>query len=98
MFPGSMVPPGVQMAAMEQRREGLENEEALAQRYGHVVRMPGQDQRVLVSLLVLPLRLLRAVLAVSRRHREAAVSRAARVQPQPRRASPTLMTHVARRG
>ena len=48
MFPGSMLPPGAQLAAMDHGKASYDNEEDFAQRHGRLVDLakPGNPKRL----------------------------------------------------
>jgi hypothetical protein len=49
MFPGSMLPPGVQLAATDRRSVPYDNEEDLAQKYGRLIRPENRRRLALVG-------------------------------------------------
>ena len=64
MLPGSMLPPGVQLAATDRRGAPADDEESLAQRHGHVVHMPRTETPRRAALVGSPLILILVLLVL----------------------------------
>lgn len=55
MLPGSMLPPGVQLAASDRREVAYDNDEEFAQKYGRMVRINRLEKPKRLALVRIPL-------------------------------------------
>jgi hypothetical protein len=62
MLPGSILSPGLQIAAMDSHKSACENEEEYAQKYGRVAHLSASGRSKWLVLTVVPVLIIFAVL------------------------------------